>query len=196
MDTRDYLRAIYRVVTPLKNAMRGLVRRGVLGSLNVAGQGSTFQASTTANDVDDGVELMQAHGFWSTPPDGAEGVVLRIGGSRACSVGVCFGARGAKPGGLQQGDTAVYNDQGTQIILRANGNIEVTPGGAGLVQLGGPTSTDHLVLAEQIHNYFINAITAAAVSPLDGGATFKANLLVYLAANPFTTYATQRVTAQ
>ncbi len=66
---------------------------------------------------------------------------------------------------------------------------------APLIRLG-VGATQAVAIASLLHTYLIAMFTAAAVAPLDGGAAFKANLLAYLGANPFTAYAATKVHAQ
>jgi hypothetical protein len=56
--------------------------------------------------------------------------------------------------------------------------------------------TDNVAIASLLHAYLVAAVTAAPVVALDGGASFKAALLAYLGANPFTAYAASKVSAE
>jgi hypothetical protein len=55
---------------------------------------------------------------------------------------------------------------------------------------------DNVAIASLLHTYLTAAVTAAPVVALDGGASFKAGLLAYLGANPFTAYAASKVSAE
>lgn len=69
-----------------------------------------------------------------------------------------------------------------------------------LVKLGAlAVPTDFVAIAPMLHAYLTAMITAAPVAALDGGAAFKAALLTYLGANPFTGptgYAATKVVAE
>lgn len=55
---------------------------------------------------------------------------------------------------------------------------------------------DNVAIASLVHTYLTAMITAAPVVALDGGASFKAALIAYLAANPPTAFAAEKVSAQ
>lgn len=53
-----------------------------------------------------------------------------------------------------------------------------------------------VALAQALHTYLVSAITAGVTAPTDGGASFKTSVLAYLAANPFTSFATTKTLAE
>ena len=140
--TRFVVRTVHKMLKPYVGRMRGMIRRAVMGGVSTSTRLPSMQVTTTADDADDDVEMFEQYGFASVPPNGSEGVVLRVGGVRANSIGICFGDRGGRIEGLAQGEVAIYNaSNGAQVVIRNDGNIEVTPGDGGVVQLGGPTAT-------------------------------------------------------
>jgi hypothetical protein len=100
-----------------------------------------MQVGTTQGDQDDGIEYFESYGLRASPPSGSEGLVLRVGGSRAESIAICFGNRKLTIEGVGPGEVALYDNNGASVVLRQTGNIEITPGQGGVVQLGGPTAT-------------------------------------------------------
>lgn len=155
-----------------------------MGSIT-SGSGQAIQANSTADDTDDDVELFESYGFTSVPPGGSEGLVLRVGGERANSIAICFGDRNSRFSDLAAGEVAVYNSAGCSVVLRADGNIEVTPGDGGVVQLGGPTAT--LAVARETDPVVIpsllvlqTAINSWVPVAGDGGAALKTALAAWL----------------
>lgn len=67
-----------------------------------------------------------------------------------------------------------------------------------VIQLGATAvpAVNNVALAQSLHTYLVAAITAAPVAVLDGGASFKAGLLAYMASNPYTTFATTKTLAE
>lgn len=130
------IRAVKRLLRGVEGRVRGIVTRGVLGVLNFGGQGQTGQINGRAQDVDDDVEIFEQFGFRSSPPPGSEGIVLRVGGAREHAIGILFGSRATAPQGILQGEVAVYNSSGAQIVIRTDGSIEVTPAPGQVVKLG------------------------------------------------------------
>jgi phage gp45-like len=135
---------IRRLMKPLSGRLKGMIRRATLGTLNTSTLAQSVQAGTTKDDEDDEVELFEPFGFTAGPPAGSEGIVLRVGGERAGSVAICFGNRTNRLSGVNQNESALYNLLAS-IVLRVSGNVEVNPGPAALIQLGGPTVTEPVV---------------------------------------------------
>lgn len=139
MSTRDtIIRTVRRMTRGLSGKMRGMIRRSTLGALGEGTSGQTIQAKTTADDVDDEVELFEQYGLTSIPPSGSEGLVLRVGGERGSSVAILFGNKTSRFQDLAQGEVALYHNDGHAIIMRTNGDIELIPGGASFVRIGAP----------------------------------------------------------
>lgn len=147
MKPTDVARIVKRLTRGLRGRVFGMIRRSTLGTLTPTTLLQTIQAKTTKDDVDDGVELFEPYGFTSGPPPNSEGLILRVGAERASSVGILFGSRSTRLQGVLQGEVALYTQGGASIVLRNSGNIEVTPGEGGVVQLGGPAAT--LAVARQ-----------------------------------------------
>lgn len=140
--SREVIRQVYKLTRALQGRVRGLIRRASIGTLDATGKGQTLQAKTTANDVDDAVELFEAYGFTSAPPGSSECLVLRVGGERAHSVAILAGDRAKRPAGgsaIAQGEVAVYHQNGSILALRNDQTVEVTtPQGASItIQPGG-----------------------------------------------------------
>lgn len=80
---------------------------------------------------------------------------------------------------LKDGDTAIYTEGGSFIICREDGTIEINGD-----DLGGIVKAEELKtqLAKQTARIdgIINAISNAVIAPQDGGAIFKANIVLAL----------------
>lgn len=126
-----------RALTKIMNRVRGLVRRGVIGTSDSSGAGQTVQAKLLAGDVADAVEHFEPYGFTSHPPAGSEGLVFAVGGERAHAVGINFGDRGSRLAGLEQGEAAMYHPSGSSIIMRNDGSIEIVAAPGETVNIGG-----------------------------------------------------------
>lgn len=71
------------------------------------------------------VERYQEFGFTSNPPEGAEVIMLSIGGSRSHNIGIASEDRRYRMADLQPGESCVYNQFGDYVKLREDGTIEV-----------------------------------------------------------------------
>ena len=83
----------------------------------------------------------------------------------------------------------------------AAGPIDMTAtvlDGAALVKLGaGAVPVDGAIaLAQALHMYLVGLIAAGVPTPLDGGAGLRTTMQAYLAANPFTSFATTKAIAE
>jgi phage baseplate assembly protein V len=182
------LRVIHGAVRGAMGRLKGLVRRATLGQVDSDSEGQTVQTTGHADDVDDAVEYFEQYGFTSVPPSGSEGLVLSVGASRQKSVAICFGDRSVRIRGLGGGEIGIGTAEGAQIILRADGNIEIIGVDGGVVQLGGPTAA--LAVARETDPVIVPSLTVlqAAIAgwvvvPADGGAALKTALAAWLAAD-------------
>lgn len=103
---------------------RGAVR-AVLQGISLAQRIQRVQAEALAGEQLQDVELMQQFGFTSAPPDGAQLIVLPLGGRTSAAVVVAT-EHGAYRFKLDnQGEMAIYNEWGDFIHLRKDRSIHV-----------------------------------------------------------------------
>lgn len=102
-------------------------------------------------------------------------------------------------------DFVISTDTGAQpgtepgeIRMSAAGQVTIEGLPVGGVQLGrtAVAPTGQLAMAQALHLYLTQMFAAAPVAAMDGGATFKAAISAYLAANPFTSFATTKLIAE
>ena len=177
------LSEVRRLVRSVSSRVRSLARRSVLmrDSTN-----ARAQANTLADSEDDDFEIFESYGLAAGYPRGSVGVVLRIGGERAQSIGLAYNPRNGRPSDLATGDVALWTDQGVRVLLERNGNVVITPGPGGVVQLGGETA--QLAVARETDPTDTPALTQLAAIllawtpvPTDSGAALKAALTPWLA---------------
>lgn len=104
----------------LYNAIRVLikaVRTGKVQLIDVKGRAEDFT----------GKELFQQYGFASRPLDGAEGIMLFIGGADNAVVIATEDRRYRVA--LENGEAAIYTDEGDKIHLKRNKEILIKTGG-------------------------------------------------------------------
>lgn len=133
-STLDELR---RLLTPIKNRVMNLVGRGVVKKVDDARKLQELQISALAGEVRDEVERFQQFGFTSVPEAGAETVVLFVGGNREHALAIAVDDRRYRLKNLGSGEVAVYNKTGAKIVMKANGDIEVTPKSGHKIRLAG-----------------------------------------------------------
>lgn len=132
--TGELVRAIAKVVAPLQRRVQLGVSRAVVKMVNDSLKCQGLQISMLAGELQDGVEHFQPYGFTAHPKPGAEGVFLSVGGNRSHGIVVCVGDRRYRLKGLEEGEVALYDDQGSKVHLKRGGTIEIS---AEHVKVGG-----------------------------------------------------------
>jgi phage baseplate assembly protein V len=102
-----------------------MVSRAVVKLVNDDGKMQLVQVKLLGLTRDD-VEHFQSYGFTSVPKDGAEAVVVNVGANGDHPVVIVVNDRRYRIKGLEEGEVAVYNDQGSKIVFKKNSDIEVT----------------------------------------------------------------------
>ena len=140
--------------------------RGIITNFTSrAGKLATFSASGRTGESFTDRVAMQQFGFASSLPKGSEAVLLKTGQNVYLIASDNRKFRIA----LQQGETAIYNNQGDSIHLKKNHTIEVNA--------TGPTS-------KVIVNSMSVELGGPTVDPTDGVVTGKCPCCVY--GNPHT----------
>lgn len=181
---------LQKLIRPLATRIANMVSRAVVTRVDDATKVQAVQLDLLAEETRDDVERVQNYGFTSVPLEGAEAVVLFVGGRRDHGLVVAVDDRRYRMKGLESGEVAIYTDEGDSVVIRRGGIVEVTA--ATKVVLSAPTvelagSADAVALASKVAtdlNTLKSAISAAPVVPTDGGASFKAALMASLAAWP------------
>lgn len=112
------MRGIYKTIRVLIKA----VRSGKIQLVDAKGLGAEFT----------GKELFQHYGFASRPLDGAEGVMLLIGGPDNAIVIATEDRRYRIA--LESGEAAIYTDEGDKVHLKRNKEIHIKSGGKVVVE--------------------------------------------------------------
>lgn len=123
------MRAMNKMLEPLRRRLATLVNRAVLQAVSDAGGLQELQVQALADEVMDRLERLQNYGMTSVPLPGAECVVLSVGGSRSNAVIIVVDDRRYRLQGLEGGEVALYtlDDQeapGHRIVLKRGGVIE------------------------------------------------------------------------
>lgn len=126
-----------RLLRPLAIRIANLVGRGVVKSADASQDLQTLQIEFLQGEVRDDIEHFEGYGLTAKPLAGAEVGVVFVGGRR--DHGLAFGAvdRRYRIKSLESGEVAVYNHTGAKIVMKANGDIEATPGTGGKFKVMG-----------------------------------------------------------
>jgi phage baseplate assembly protein V len=110
------------------NALRLMVSRAVVALINDAAKLQRLQIQLMADEERGDVERFQDYGFTACPHKGAEAIALSVGGSRSHMVVIAVDDRRYRLTGLEEGEVAIYTDEGDKIVLKRGREIEVTAG--------------------------------------------------------------------
>jgi len=117
-----------RILGPIRRRLAHLVARAVVTLVNDAAKMQTLQLGLLADEALDGAEHWQPYGFTYKPHAGAEALVLAVGGHRAHSVVIACADRRYRLTGLEDGEVALYTDEGDKVHFKRDRVIEVVTG--------------------------------------------------------------------
>src|SRR3989339_826236 len=130
------LNAINKTTAPLRRRVQLMIGRAVIAAVGDGSACQTLQVTALSGEVLDGVERIQEYGFTSHPHQGAEAVLLAVGGNRSHGLVVVAGDRRYRLTGLAAGEVALHDDQGQVvhfkrdcILVHSPFNIEVNTDG-------------------------------------------------------------------
>lgn len=153
------LEDVVRLLRPVKTQIANLVSRAVVGRVDDSAHMQRLQVSVLDGETREG-ERVQQYGFTSVPLEGAEAVVLFVGGRRDHALTVAVDDRRHRVTGLAAGEVVVYSDSGSRVLLKANGDIEITPD-SGVVTVIGDVRADGISLKTHTHGPGSYAVVAA-----------------------------------
>lgn len=113
-------------MAPFKRRIMLMVGRAVLRLVNDGTKLQTLQISLLDGEVRDGVERVQEYGFTSHPLPGAECAAVFLGGNRDHGLVIAIDDRRYRLTALAAGEVALYDDLGKSLVLKRNGDIEIT----------------------------------------------------------------------
>jgi len=125
MRNEDLVNFFQRAIKPTKDRLFMLAGRALLMAINDDEKIQQVQLQALAGESLDKVQRFQEFGFTSVPPVGTEAVILSLGGSRNNSIVIATENRNVRMKNLQSGETAIYTDDGTYIVLKKAGQVEV-----------------------------------------------------------------------
>ena len=107
------------------NKIRLAIGRAVVKLITDSTKIQELQLQMLSDEVRARVERFQDYGFTSVPMEGAEAIVLFVGGDRSHGVAVKVDDRRYRKKGLQPGETCMYTKNGDYVLIKEDGKIEV-----------------------------------------------------------------------
>lgn len=176
-----------KMVAPVSRRVANLVGRGVVDATDDSAKIQLSKISLLDSEVRDEIEHFQPYGFTSNPRDGAEAVVVFMGGRRDHGLAIQVDDRRYRIRNLESGEVAIYNDTGAKIVMRASGDIEITPKAGQVVALAG--SSNPVAKGDSLNTAIGNlgtAIATALTTMGAGGATPMPGTLAVTAGSTIT----------
>lgn len=180
---------LQRLLRPLRTQLSNMVARAVVRLADDAKKMQVLQVVILDGETREGVERFQPYGLTSVPLDGAEAVVLAVGGRRDHLLAVVVDDRRHRKKDLAAGEVALYTDEGASVHLK-RGRIVVTDDE---IRLGSDSATQFVAMANKVSTELAALKTILTTPPvstasfLDGGTT----LLTALSAWPGSVAATK-----
>ena len=116
--------------------IRGMVARAQVQSSDDSGQSQTVVAKIYEGVERSDIEVIQPFGLTSRAPSGGLGVVLSVGGDQGDLVMLPVADPASRMGGLNEGETALYNARGDRIHFKADGSTDIKTGNAANIEGG------------------------------------------------------------
>lgn len=118
------MRGAKKLADQFGRSISNLLARAVLAAVQ-QNKLQVLQIQLLAGEAKDGVELFEPYGHTGVALPGAESLIGFVGGSRSHGVALVQTDRRYRPTDLQPGEVALYNHEGTRVVLRNGGKVEV-----------------------------------------------------------------------
>jgi phage baseplate assembly protein V len=101
------------------------IGRGRVTTANDGGTVQFVQVQVNSLETIDNVPRLAEFGLTSVPPDGADIVMVNLGGGRNNAVVIATGDQKSRPTALKVGETMIYSQDGKSVYLTASGGIVI-----------------------------------------------------------------------
>ena len=148
---------VRRMLEPIHRRVMLLFARSTVERVDDAESTQRIQVTALRDETIDGLERCGIYGLSSNPKPGAAAVVLFSGGDRSNGVVISTDDYRYRVYGLEPGEVAIYNHTGTKIVLKADGNIEITGGDVNVINsdvkvVSGDVIADAISLKHHQHS--------------------------------------------
>jgi len=140
-----------KVIRGLRRSIALMIGRGVVRNTDDSTSIQTVQVEILKDDIHD-LERFQNYGYTSVPLVTSEAVVVFPGGSKDHGIIVAVDDRRYRLRGLENGEVAIYTDEGDNIVLKRGNKIEAntktfTINAEDGIILNGPITTSSTISA-------------------------------------------------
>lgn len=120
-------RALEKYMAPIKRRVALGIGRAILRAVSDVAGLQRVQVEALAGEVIDNAERFQQYGYTSHPHDGAEAVVLALGGNRNHPIVISVDDRRFRLLALEAGEVAIYDDLDQVVHLQRDRILVTSP---------------------------------------------------------------------
>lgn len=128
--------ALQSMMRALGGRVQMMVGRAILSAVNDDATLQTLQVELLDEETQDGVEHFQPYGLAYRPKAGAETIAIAVGGLRSHMVALTVADRRYRLKAMQDGEVALYDDQGQKLHLTRDGILIESPLGVSILTDG------------------------------------------------------------
>lgn len=145
-------RLMARALAPLGRRLQNFFARGTVALSNPSKLMQTLQVKLLAGETLDRLEHFEPYGLTSRPKPGAEVAALFIDGDRSHGIVLVVADRRYRIKGLEEGEVALYDDQGQSIAIKREGMV-IDCAGKSLAIINCPSFTHDGVNVGNTHSH-------------------------------------------
>jgi len=119
------MRALEMLTAPMRRRINLMIGRALVHFVDDAASMQNVQIELFDGEVRDAADRLQNYGFTSVPLPGSEAAVACVGGNRDHPLVIVVDDRRYRLHGLQNGEVAIYTDEGDKIHLKRGGTVQV-----------------------------------------------------------------------
>lgn len=121
---------VTKLLEPVMRRIAAFAARGRVTGVDDTKKMQVLQVKALHGEHFDLVERFQQYGLSAVPELDAELVLLCLGGNRDHAIAIAVDDRRHRPTGLAAGEVCVYSKHGQRVLLKSNGDVEITAPGA------------------------------------------------------------------
>jgi phage baseplate assembly protein V len=125
-----------KLISELSRRISLIASRCVIGRVDDSTKTQTVQVTALAGETIGGIERFQQYGFTSAVLEGAEGILLSLGGRREHAIVIATEDKRYRLKTMADGEVALWDDQGQYVHIKRN-SIEIS--GTTKVEVKAPT---------------------------------------------------------
>ena len=115
------------IIRKIINRLKNSVSQALLAAVKDSEGLQVVKVEGYADEIADGIERIQNYGLTSNPPKGSEAIVVNIGTNSDHGVVIAMDSATYRKKNLKPGEVAVYDKNGSYILLKEDGTIEINP---------------------------------------------------------------------